>query len=59
MKSHWVRDMLMNAASSLPVMGPMTRQVLVGVRQGWWPGQTLQLAQESLAEPSPQPGTAG
>jgi 2-polyprenyl-6-methoxyphenol hydroxylase-like FAD-dependent oxidoreductase len=55
----WLRDVFMNTASSLPVVGPLTRQVLVGVRRGWWPGQTLELAPEPLAQPLPQPETAG
>jgi 2-polyprenyl-6-methoxyphenol hydroxylase-like FAD-dependent oxidoreductase len=54
----WLRDVFMNAASSLPVMGPLTRQVLVGVRKGWLPGQTLELAPEARAEPLPQPEVA-
>jgi len=53
----WLRDLFMNAASSLPVAGPLTRQVLVGVRQGWLSGQTLELAPEPIPIPAVQ--TAG
>jgi 2-polyprenyl-6-methoxyphenol hydroxylase-like FAD-dependent oxidoreductase len=40
----WLRDTFMNIASSLPVAGSLTRQVLVGVRQGWLSREALDLA---------------
>ena len=48
----WLRDMFMNVASSLPVMGPLTRQVMVGVQQSWLPGRTLQLASAMESAPT-------
>jgi len=40
----WLRDLFMNLGSGLPVMGTLARQTLVGVRQGWLSGETLELA---------------
>ena len=40
----WLRDLFMNLGSGLPVMGSLTRQTLVGVRQGWLSRETLELA---------------
>ncbi|HSV45354.1 MAG TPA: NAD(P)/FAD-dependent oxidoreductase [Ramlibacter sp.] len=40
----WLRDLFMNIGSGLPVMGSLTRQTLVGVRQGWLSRETLHLA---------------
>jgi 2-polyprenyl-6-methoxyphenol hydroxylase-like FAD-dependent oxidoreductase len=51
----WLRDLFMNPASSLPVMGPLTRQVLVGVRQGWLSHQALEVAQPPGILPVAQP----
>lgn len=45
----WLRDLFMGYASAWPVVGPLTCQTLVGVRQGWLPGRTLDLAWESEA----------
>lgn len=47
----WLRDMFMNAGCALPLAGRLTRQVLVGVQQGWWPGQTLELSPAPVGEP--------
>jgi 2-polyprenyl-6-methoxyphenol hydroxylase-like FAD-dependent oxidoreductase len=55
----WLRDMFMNAGCALPVAGRLTRQVLVGVQQGWWPGQTLELSPAPVGEqPLPVAGEA-
>ena len=40
----WLRDLFMNLGSGLPVVGSLTRQTLVGVRQGWLSRETLELA---------------
>ena len=40
----WLRDLFMNIGSGLPLMGSLTRQTLVGVRQGWLSRETLELA---------------
>jgi 2-polyprenyl-6-methoxyphenol hydroxylase-like FAD-dependent oxidoreductase len=40
----WLRDLFMNIGLGLPVVGSLTRQTLVGVRQGWLSRETLQLA---------------
>jgi 2-polyprenyl-6-methoxyphenol hydroxylase-like FAD-dependent oxidoreductase len=48
----WLRDMFMNAASSLPVAGTLTRQVLVGVRQGWLSGGPLDLSPDRAQAPA-------
>jgi 2-polyprenyl-6-methoxyphenol hydroxylase-like FAD-dependent oxidoreductase len=40
----WLRDLFMNIGSGLPVVGSLTRQTLVGVRQGWLSRETLELA---------------
>jgi 2-polyprenyl-6-methoxyphenol hydroxylase-like FAD-dependent oxidoreductase len=40
----WLRDLFMNIGSGLPVVGSLTRQTLVGVRQGWLSRETLQVA---------------
>ena len=40
----WLRDLFMNLGSGLPVMGTLTRQTLVGVRQAWLSGEALELA---------------
>jgi len=40
----WLRDLFMNFGSGLPLMGTLARQTLVGVRQGWLSGETLELA---------------
>jgi 2-polyprenyl-6-methoxyphenol hydroxylase-like FAD-dependent oxidoreductase len=33
----WLRDLLMNASSRLPLAGALSRETLVGVRQSWLP----------------------
>lgn len=39
----WLRDVFMGSASAWPVLGPLTCQTLVGVRQGWLSGRSLAL----------------
>ncbi len=39
----WLRDLFMNVGSGLPLMGPLARQTLVGVRQGWLSREPLEL----------------
>ena len=54
----FLRDVFMNAASALPVAGPLARQVLVGVRQGWLTGETLPLSPSHTPDPIPLPQPA-
>ena len=42
----WLRDVFMGYASAWPIAGPLTCQTLVGVRQGWLPGRTLDLVRD-------------
>ncbi|MBG9387112.1 FAD-dependent oxidoreductase [Caenimonas aquaedulcis] len=39
----WLRDVFMNMSTKLPVAGTLTRDVLVGVRQGWLKAPPLPL----------------
>ncbi len=40
----FLRDLFMGSSSRLPIAGRMTMETLVGVRQAWWRGETLQVA---------------
>lgn len=40
----WLRDVFMNTGSRLPVVGSLTRQTLVGVRQAWVPARQIDLS---------------
>ena len=41
----WLRDLFMNLSTKLPVAGTLIRDVLVGVRQGWFKKPALALPQ--------------
>lgn len=51
----WLRDLFMGSASGWPVLGPLTCQTLVGVRQGWLSARTLELPRDSEKKPLPAP----
>jgi 2-polyprenyl-6-methoxyphenol hydroxylase-like FAD-dependent oxidoreductase len=40
----WLRDLLMRTGCSLPVLGALTRQTMVGMRAGWLPSSLLDLS---------------
>lgn len=51
-----LRDLFMAAGTALPFTGRLTCQTLVGVQQGWWPGNALVLDQDrDVPQTSPAP----
>ena len=50
----FLRDLFMNSGFGLPVMGPLTRQTLVGVRQAWLSGETLATGEPAGAGTPPE-----
>lgn len=50
----WLRDAFMGPSTRWPIAGPLTRQVLVGTRCGWFSARPLPLP--AAADPAPAPG---